>query len=223
MTSNQSQIALTACGTMVLWGCCLAVGVTGLALPHQLPPPPPVEPPPIAATMLNVSIGDVQASPAETPATPQQTVANDIPPPPETVAEPSSAPPMQAVAAPSALIAFAVPTKNAGAVVSAAAAVPSQSTGTAAGPAVQHLVYGQGEGQQPAPEYPREAALAGQQGTVIVRFIVGENGRVESAAVETACSSPILNDAAVRAVRDTWRFKPGPRRTFDVSIDYQLK
>ena len=93
----------------------------------------------------------------------------------------------------------------------------------AAPPTAQRLTYGQGEGRQPAPEYPREAAMAHQQGTIVVRFTVGEDGHVQNAQAITPCPYALLNQAAVRAVRENWRFRTGPVRTFEVSIEFQLK
>jgi TonB family protein len=87
----------------------------------------------------------------------------------------------------------------------------------------QRIIYGQGEGRQPAPDYPREAAMAHQQGNVIVRFVVGEDGRVQSAQAVVPCPYPLLNQSAVRAVRETWRFRAGPVRNYEVTIVFQLK
>ena len=87
---------------------------------------------------------------------------------------------------------------------------------------MQHLVFGRGEGKQPKPEYPLEAKLAHQQGTVVVEFTVGEDGRVQNAKVIESCPFPLLNQSAVRTVREQWRFRPGPARTLQVPIEYQL-
>jgi protein TonB len=144
----------------------------------------------------------------------------DQPPaPPEVVSAPSEAP-LIAIATPSPAIAFAEPVK----------AVPQQqtlvTTPTKVAPAPdspKRLTFGEGEGRQPSPEYPREAQLAHQQGSVLVRFIVGEDGRVQSAAVQTPCPFAMLNQAAVRGVRDSWRFARGTVRTYEVTIIYTLK
>jgi TonB family protein len=88
-------------------------------------------------------------------------------------------------------------------------------------PVIQ-LTYGEGEGQQPAPEYPAEAIIAGDEGIVVVRFTVDEDGLVTEAKAISPSRWPVLNSAAVRAVRDTWRFKRGQRRVFDVSIEFHL-
>lgn len=63
-------------------------------------------------------------------------------------------------------------------------------------------------GRMPAPSYPAEARSKGQTGTVLVEFVVGENGSVVSAYAKSASPWPILNERAVSAVR-RWKFPPG--------------
>ena len=55
------------------------------------------------------------------------------------------------------------------------------------------------------PEMPELALQSGVTGTVMVRALVGPDGRVYDTAIER--SIPMLNGAAQRAVR-TWRFRP---------------
>ena len=86
----------------------------------------------------------------------------------------------------------------------------------------QLLIYGQGEGKQPAPEYPLRAIREGQEGTVVVRLAVTESGSVTSAEAFTPSPWPLLNEAAVRVVRDRWHFRSGPPRLYDVAIRFQL-
>lgn len=95
----------------------------------------------------------------------------------------------------------------------------SQSTGAASTPAgnPNRLVGA----RMPAPAYPNEARSRGQAGTVIVEFVVGENGRVISAYAKKPCPWPILNERAVRAVR-TWRFPPGAMSTHTRPIIFKL-
>jgi protein TonB len=136
-----------------------------------------------------------------------------------------SAPPLAAVANLLPAPSFALPVEGPHQTVDAKAAVPVQASQAVAPPPAnvpQQLTYGQGEGKQPAPEYPAEAARAGEEGTVIVRFTVDANGRVAAAEASTPSEWPVLNHAAVRAVRDTWRFPSGPPRNYEVSIQFQL-
>jgi TonB family protein len=89
-------------------------------------------------------------------------------------------------------------------------------------PVAQQLTYGQGEARQPPPVYPAAAVVRGEQGVVVVRFVVDETGRVVQAGAATPCPWPLLNDAAVAAVRDTWRFGAGPVRTYEVPLRFEL-
>src|SRR5207247_3430139 len=85
-------------------------------------------------------------------------------------------------------------------------AVARAGTGT---PGAQNLVMGQGEGRQPAPVYPTEARARSQQGTVVVQFMVGADGQVLSAEAWQPSPWPMLNEAALRTVRNRWHFPAG--------------
>ncbi len=63
-------------------------------------------------------------------------------------------------------------------------------------------------GRIPTPSYPSEARRQNQTGTVMVTFTIGENGRVISAYASKPCSYPLLNNAAVSAVKRA-KFPPG--------------
>ena len=58
---------------------------------------------------------------------------------------------------------------------------------------------------KPAPEYPEEARMAGQEGLVVVQALIGTDGLVKDTRVVK--SVPSLDDAAVAAV-EQWTFKP---------------
>jgi len=135
-------------------------------------------------------------------------------------------PPLASVALASPDIAFAVPLEAPVQIVPAAQAAQFKATAqtntVVAAPLVQPLTYGIGEGRQPAPHYPREAVRSGQEGKVAVRFAVGENGRVLSAETVTPSPWPLLNEEAVRTVRQRWRFRNGPARLYEVTIRFEL-
>ena len=103
-----------------------------------------------------------------------------------------------------------------------APAPPNAKPAVASAVGVRHITYGQGEGVQPRPDYPREAINAGQQGTVIIRFTVGEDGKITTAEVQTGCRWPLLNQAALLAVRRPLAFSRRQVRVYDVHIQYQL-
>ncbi|MGD7654041.1 MAG: energy transducer TonB [Verrucomicrobiales bacterium] len=76
-------------------------------------------------------------------------------------------------------------------------------------------------GRMPPPSYPSSARRRGQQGTVVVEFVVGENGRVVSAYAKSPSPWPLLNDAAVRCVRK-WRFASGKVTKYVRPIVFKL-
>lgn len=133
-----------------------------------------------------------------------------------------------AVAAPAPDIAFAVPIAAPARIVPAAEAsyrtveVKPEPAPAPAPIVAQPLTFGQGEGRQPAPEYPRQALRQGQEGVVTVRMTVGEDGRVLAAEAVSPSPWPLLNQSALRVVRSRWRFLPGTLRAYEVAIRFQL-
>jgi len=186
-------------GTLVLWSACAGAGLIGMIrIAHtlQVAPPPPVD-----ALLLTVE------TTSEVP------VINSISRSEQAIKPQAMSPPaMPPPVAPNPAIAFAEPQKS----------VPHAPAPTEAPPAVIHLNFGEGEGEQPAPQYPLEAVQAGEEGTVVVRMNVDSSGRVTDAIAISPCRWPLLNSAAVRAVRDTWRFRSGAVRSYEVSIQFQL-
>jgi TonB family protein len=210
--------------TLVLWVSCLAVGWIGFTFPYARPLPKPAEVP-VIAQRIQVELTSDPLPPAEPASTPPDPVAP--PPLPDNTTVPT-APPLLAVAEPSPAIAFALPVEGPVRVVEAAQAafvrpVAPVTPAPAPAPAAQPLTYGQGEGRQPAPSYPLAARRQGQEGTVLVRFTVGENGRVLAAEAAQPSPWPLLNDAALEAVRERWRFRAGPVRVYEVAIQFVLK
>ncbi|HEY0550896.1 MAG TPA: energy transducer TonB [Verrucomicrobiae bacterium] len=211
--------------TSVIWIGCVLIGIAGFVLPYLRPQPLVKVPPPVTAELLNVELSSDPLPPAN-PAPPPP---NLLPPP---VARPLATPPppqMISVAAPSPQIAFAIPIAAPATVVPVKeAAYRTVETPTAETPAVAippaptPLIFGQGEGKQPAPEYPRESLRQGQEGTVTVRMTVGEDGRVFAAEASQPSAWPLLDSAALRVVKSRWRFTPGPLRAYEVAIRFQL-
>jgi periplasmic protein TonB len=160
---------------------------------------------------------------------------NAAPPPPNLLQPPPMtkpaivppAPPMMAVAAPSPRIAFAVPVAAPARIVPAEQASfrtvekpPVEVAPTA--PTPQPLTFGQGEGKQPAPEYPRQSLREGQEGVVTMHVTVGEDGRVLAAQAVKPSPWPLLNNAALRVARSRWRFEPRGLRTVEISVRFEL-
>lgn len=66
-----------------------------------------------------------------------------------------------------------------------------------------------------APNYPSLARQAGIEGTVLLRVVVGVDGKVESASVITSDCTPAMEKAAIAAARQ-FVFKPAKQRTVPV-------
>lgn len=215
---------MLAAGTLAVWLLCIVIGGTGLLISYARPRLPVKPAPVLTAELLNVELND------------RPLPANSAPPPPSDLVQPPpvthplvvpQAPPALAVAEPSPQIAFAVPIAAPAAIVPASEAsfrtVEAPVVAPAPpSPAPTPLTFGRGEGRQPTPEYPRQALREGQEGTVVVRLTVGENGRVMAADAASPSPWPLLNDAALRVVRQRWRFASGPLRAYEVAIRFTL-
>jgi protein TonB len=205
--------------TLVLWLTAAVVGIVGWLI-HPPGPARIAAQPPIEAELINVQTAPAHFS-APAAASVQRSVVQQSsgpPAPPALVAADFAVPPTQEVIQPRAMPAK-IPTTMPG--VIQPRAMPAQMPTTM--PAVIQLTLGEGEGNQPAPDYPVEAAIAGQEGSVGVRFTVGEEGWVSSVELAPACRWPLLNTAALRTVRELWRFRAGPPRVYQVTIEFRLK
>lgn len=193
--------------TLVVWITWLLIGVLGwwLSAPkHGAPQPPPKPPPPpVQAELLDVQLAD-----APMPANDQAANPDQDPPAPQLAAPPA----LPAVAAFAPTIPFAVPIEGPVRIVAARMANPARVP-IVRQPAVRRLTA-EAAAKQPRPDYPAEAIRLQQQGTVGIRFTVGEDGGILSAQV-IAPSWPALNQTALETVRDQWHFGSGPRRVYD--------
>lgn len=217
--------------TLVLWLSCLVVGVLGILLPYRRPQPPARTLPSVHAQILDVEITSSPAGRAtETQPSLKQPVMAELaqPVPMPTRWEIPDPVPMVAVSTPSASVEFAVPLEKPGAVAQpgagpADANVTPPAIDSPARPEAVTLTFGQGDGKQPSPPYPRAAVRAGQEGTVRIGLAVGEDGMVLAAEILTASPWPMLNEAALNTVRRQWRFPPGALRRYEVPIYFQLR
>lgn len=64
--------------------------------------------------------------------------------------------------------------------------------------------------------YPLEARERGIEGTLLVYFIIGHDGRVKSIDVQKS-PSPIITREAKRTI-SMWRFKPGKKKGIPVNV-----
>jgi len=60
----------------------------------------------------------------------------------------------------------------------------------------------------PPPPYPRQALRTGQQGTVLLRVLVDEQGQPLEVVVERSSGHRALDQPALRQVSQRWRFVP---------------
>ncbi len=196
---KRNDIGLLPVATLVIWLVCVVVGVLGYLLPRERPKPPTTQPEPTEAELVNVSLTDQAVIPPEQAATASPSEAT--PPVPE----------LPAIAAPSPAIAFALPVDAPVHVVQRAA------------PAPQQIFLGQGDGDQPKPEYPYESQSNGEEGTVRIDFTITPQGRVTAARVTGPCEWPLLNQSALECVRDRWSFPPRMAGPHFVLIDFRKK
>lgn len=120
-------------------------------------------------------------------------------------------------ASPSQSSASAVPTPAATVAAPAAAATPvTQPSASAA-----YL-------NNPAPPYPRTSRRLGESGRVVIRVLIDADGRAREARIAHSSGYARLDQAALEAARDRWRYKPGTRggvpqaMWFDVPINFVL-
>ena len=82
-------------------------------------------------------------------------------------------------------------------------------------------------GLNPKPPYPKSARRRGYEGTVLLRVLVTEDGKVGDIKVSKPSGHTVLDESALKAVKK-WTFIPGKKAGKDVSswvevpIKYQL-
>lgn len=83
--------------------------------------------------------------------------------------------------------------------------------GAAAGPASETPVFWKMKPVETRPPvYPPRCLRLGIEGTVRVRVLVGENGRVQEVTIGKSSGEAALDESALEAVRH-WRFEPAKR------------
>lgn len=218
---NSDALRFGSVVTLVLWLGCSVIAALGFALPYTRP-----QASQMAVEVLQVEILDVELSNESIPELeprPENPLAG--PPPADAVVQPQVAQ-VVAVAMPSPAIAFAVPVEDPVRVVEATQAsyarAESSDVPEVSAPPVERLTFGQGAGRQPKPDYPAHAQKEGQEGAVSVRLVVAENGRVTAAEAVAPSPWPLLNDSALRTIRNRWRFPAGNLRAYEVAIRFVM-
>ena len=213
---SNDDTPLTPVLTFVAWVVCLAIGLLGFVLPYSRPHRSVKTSETVKVQRLVVELSKEPTAPVENERLPGKP-GSSVPLPADAMA-----PPPIPVAQPSPAIAFAVPVEGATRVVPLDQATYAMPVHPVQSSVVQKLTFGQGEGRQPTPDYPEQAIQQQQEGTVVVRFVVAENGQVSSAEAKQPCPWPLLNESALRAVRQQWRFPAGGMRVYDVAIRFQI-
>jgi protein TonB len=63
-------------------------------------------------------------------------------------------------------------------------------------------------GSYPAPDYPSLALRSRYQGTVTLEILVDEGGKITSVNVRKSSGFTMLDEAALKKVKEHWRFQP---------------
>ena len=224
MNQPRHEISFPTIVTTTIWTTCLAVGLIGIVIPYAKPAFAKKAEVPLQAELLNVELTNDPLPPLDSSAPPPNVLT---PPPTSEPVAPPTAPALIPVAAPNPAIAFELPITGPTRIVAANQAsysTPAETprSGENSAPATP-LTFGRGEGKQPAPAYPARALSEGQEGVVRVTFTVGPDGRTLAAELAARSPWPLLNDAALKVIRERWRFSPGPIRRYEVPINFKLQ
>ena len=78
-------------------------------------------------------------------------------------------------------------------------------------------------GEFPRPDFPREAVIRHESGTVEVLVAVKEDGTIENAEIQSTSGSAILDRHALQFLKRKWRWPAGGRREFIVPVEFSLQ
>ncbi len=171
------------------------------------PPAPPAAQPQTAPPAPKPPVQAPKPRPQPTPVLPQPT------PSPEPAPVVTEAAPVQATAAP--------PTIEASRVAESTAAPPAPARVELPSSDAAYL-------NNPKPAYPPLSKRLGEQGKVVVRVLIGTDGRAQQAEIRTSSGYDRLDLAALATVRQ-WRYVPGTRNGmpeamwFNVPINFVLE
>jgi len=86
----------------------------------------------------------------------------------------------------------------------------------AAEPVVEPPSFGAAYLNNPAPAYPMQARRMGEQGKVLLKVLVSQDGKAEAVKVDTSSGHQKLDQAAIDAVKK-WSFVPAKRSNQPIS------
>ncbi len=81
----------------------------------------------------------------------------------------------------------------------------------------------------PPPPYPAMSQRLGESGRVVVRVLIGTDGRASEARIQRSSGYERLDQVALETARDRWRYVPGTRggvpeaMWFNVPIHFVLQ
>lgn len=181
---------------------------------------------------------ETAASPAPAPKTPAPKPATPAKPPSPAVAQPTPAPvPVAPAASPVATNPAPVATNSIAADASAARAssqngseirAVSGATAVVASPKIELPSSDADYLNNPKPPYPALSKRMGEQGKVVVRTLIGTDGRAQEVQLQQSSGFERLDQAALTAARQ-WRYVPGKRdgvpqaMWFNVPFTFQLQ
>lgn len=181
------------------------------AEPPPAPPPPkppePVKPPEPPKTPPPPK----PVQPVLTPPTTPQTPAPTTPEPPAVLAAPTAAPtaPVVQAAAPAPPPPPAPP-------------APAPAPPAPPPPAKVELPSSKADYlHNPPPDYPRMSKRLGEQGKVVVKVLIGEDGRAQKVELLTTSGFERLDKSAMEAAM-RWRYVPGKRGGVAEAMWYQV-
>ena len=175
------------------------------------PPPPPAAPP----------APPVASPPPPEPVKPR--VAPSPAPRPKPAPRPAPAPQPLAVqeAAPTAPVMAAAPP--------APAPTPAPSPPPPAPPAPPapepEVVLPSSDAaylNNPRPPYPAMSKRLGETGRVVLRVLIGADGRAQDARIERSSGFDRLDQVALETARDRWRYRPGTRNGVPEAMWYRV-
>jgi periplasmic protein TonB len=187
------------------------VVVPVMAISQAEPPPPPPKPPepvkPPEPPKTPPPPKPVQ--PVLTPPTTPQPPAPTTPEPPAVLAAPT--------AAPTAPVVQAAPPAPPPPPAPPAPAPPAPSP-----PAKVELPSSKADYlHNPPPDYPRMSKRLGEQGKVVVKVLIGEDGRAQKVELLTTSGFERLDKSAMEAAM-RWRYVPGKRGGVAEAMWYQV-
>ena len=193
------------------------------------PPPPPAAPPaptpPPPAPPAPASPPPPKPRPAPPPPKPRA-----APPRPAPVVQPRPAAPVVAPAptAPAPVPAAPEPTPSPAAAAAPAAPAPSPPAPPAP-PVIVQPSTSAAHLNNPAPTYPAMSKRLGESGRVVVRVLIGPDGRAQDARIHRSSGFDRLDQVALETARDRWRYVPGTRNGvpeamwFNVPLNFVLE